>query len=85
VGRLFQIRTITERKAVPLGGSLDRVRGDYWLIVKFSERHSPATFVMLPSEVKERATRDKGGKRDWWLEPREFVDAEFYERWERIR
>jgi hypothetical protein len=83
--RLFQVKTVTRRNAVSLGPSLENIQGDYWIIVVLGIDQTPVCFVMLPSEVRERATTDKGGKQASWLSHKDFFnDEQFRERWDRI-
>jgi len=82
--RLFQIKTVTGHHAVPLGTSVDDIRGDFWIILALAAE-GPTSFIMLPLEVKERATRDKGGKQAYWLSRKDFFDDKFRERWDRVK
>lgn len=80
----IQVKALSKRNPVPLGGSLDKVMGDIWIIVNKVTR-SPSAFILLPSEVKELA--HKGEKEDrisYWLQPRSYDQPQFHENWERI-
>ena len=45
----------------------------------------PKAFVLLPSEVKERAHRgEKDGKVSYWLQPNQYDLESFREGWQRI-
>ena len=79
----IKVRTLSKRNAVGLGLSLDNVAGDFWLIVN-DVVTTPSVFVLLPKEVRELASRDKGGKRQYWLERRDYEQEQFREAWERI-
>jgi len=52
----IQVKALSKRNPVPLGGSLDKVMGDIWIIVN-KVATSPSAFILLPSEVKELALR----------------------------
>ena len=58
--------------------------GDFWVIVN-NLSQTPAAFIMLPSEVKERAHRgEMDGRVSYWLQPAAYDQAAFREAWERI-
>ena len=79
-----QVKALSKRNPVPLGGTLDKVMGDFWVIVNrvVSE---PAAFVLLPAEVKTLAKRgEKDGRVSYWLQPREYEQEEFKDAWARI-
>ena len=87
----LQVKTLSKRKAVPLGVSLEKVMGDFWIIININRNinrvvsATPSAFILLPSEVKERAQRDrveKGGQ--FWLEPKDYDQEPFREAWDRL-
>ena len=82
--KLFQVKTVSGRNAVSLGTSLEKIQGDFWIIVALGEGDNPICFVMLPTEVRQRATTDKGGQQASWVEYRNFSDENFRERRDRI-
>lgn len=51
-----QVKTLSKKNPVPLGTSLDKVMGDFWVIVNDVAK-SPQTYIMLPREVMKRAHR----------------------------
>ena len=79
-----QVKSLSKRDPVPLGTSLEKIMGDFWVIVN-KITAEPSAFVMLPSEVKERAHRgEKDGRVSYWLQPGSYDTDEFREAWERI-
>ena len=79
-----QVKALSKRNPVPLGTTLDKIMGDFWVIVNrvVSE---PAAFVLLPAEVKTLAKRgEKDGRVSYWLQPREYEQEEFKDAWARI-
>ncbi|TON64503.1 hypothetical protein CGH51_24875, partial [Vibrio parahaemolyticus] len=57
-----QVKSLSKRNPVPLGNSLDKVMGDYWVIVN-NVANEPNVFVMTPDEVKLLAHRgEKEGR-----------------------
>ena len=80
----IQVKALSKRNPVPLGGSLDKVMGDIWIIVN-KVAISPSAFILLPSEVKELAHRgEKEDRISHWLQPRSYDQPQFHENWERI-
>lgn len=79
-----QVKALGRRNPVPLGAMLEKVMGDFWVIVN-KVSTSPSAFVLLPSEVNELAQR---GERDelvsFWLPPKAYDQNSFREAWERI-
>ena len=79
-----QVKTLSKRNPVPLGNSLDKIMGDYWVIVN-NVAKEPNAFIMLPEEIKTLAHRnEKNSKVSFWLQPKSYESSEFKEAWERI-
>jgi|TARA_B100001964_G_scaffold164998_1_gene181163 hypothetical protein len=80
----IQVKTLSKRNPVPLGNSLDKVMGDYWIIVN-DVLNEPNAFILLPNEIKELAHKgEKEGRVSYWLQPNTY-DVELYkEAWHRI-
>ena len=57
----IQVKALSKRNPVPLGPSLDKCMGDFWIIVNKVASDAPSAFVLTPSQVKERAVREKSG------------------------
>lgn len=80
-----QVKALSKRNPVPLGTSLDKVMGDFWIIVNNVTSPSPSAFILLPSEVKELAHRgEKNDRVSFWLQPTSYDQEQFKEKWERI-
>jgi S1-C subfamily serine protease len=80
-----QVKALSKRNPVPLGTSLDKIMGDFWVIVNRVASPSPAAFILLPSEVRERAHRgEKDGRVSHWLQPGNYEQEAFREAWKRI-
>jgi len=79
-----QVKALTKRHPVPLGNSLDKIMGDFWVIVNNIEKE-PRTYVLLPEEVKKLAHRgEKDGRVSYWLQPKSYCVDEYLEAWDRI-
>lgn len=80
----LQVKTLSKKAPVPLGTSIERLLGDYWIIVNDVE-NSPSVYVMTPKEVRERAHRgEKDGRISYWLQPKSYEVDDFREKWDRI-
>ena len=80
----IQVKTLSKRSPVPLGRSLEKIMGDYWIIVN-NVGEEPHAFVLLPEEVKSLAHRGvREGRVSYWLQPASYDREEFREAWHRI-
>ncbi len=80
----IQVKTLTKQNPVPLGSSLEKIMGDYWIIINNIAKE-PNTFIIKPAEVKDRAHRgEKNGVISYWLQPRAYDVPEFKEAWHRV-
>ena len=79
-----QVKTLSKRNPVPLGLSLEKLMGDYWIIIN-NVSNDPNAFIMKPEEVKALAHRgEKNGNVSYWLQPASYDTKEFKEAWDRI-
>lgn len=80
----FQVKTLSKRDPVPLGTSIEKLLGDYWVIVNDVE-NSLGVFIMKPKEVHDRAhCGKKDGKVSYWLELKTYELDDFRDKWDRI-
>lgn len=80
----IQVKSLSNRAPVPLGKSLEKVMGDYWIIVNRLNK-KPEAYILLPQEVKKLAHRgEKEGRVSYWLQPKSYCTDEFHEAWDRI-
>lgn len=80
-----QVKALSKRAPVPLGQTLGKIMGDFWVIVNRVASATPSAFVILPSEVRERAHRgEKEGRISYWLQPGDYEQDAFREKWDRI-
>ena len=81
----IQVKALSKRNPVPLGPSLDKCMGDFWVIVNKVASDTPSAFVLTPPEVKALAHRgEKDGRTSFWLQPGSYDQPQFREAWERI-
>jgi len=81
--RSIQVKTLS-RQTVPLGRDLDKIMGDFWVIVTSLATGKPRTYILTPEEVRARAVRYQGKSKAYWLRPQRYAIVEFEEKWERI-
>ena len=81
-----QSKALSKRNPVPLGGSLETLCSQWWVITINANTESPTCFVMSLDEVKSAAHRgvNEAGKVSFWLQPKSYAKIEFTEAWERL-
>jgi hypothetical protein len=80
----LQVKSLSIRNPVPLGKSLDKLMGNYWVIVNRISTQ-PTAYIMLPHEVKALAHRgERNGKVSYWLQPRSYDCDDFRNKWDRL-
>lgn len=80
----LQVKALSKRDPVPLGTSIDKLMGDFWVIVNRIAT-DPAVFIMLPGEVRELAhRRERAGRVSYWLQPSSYDTDMYRGAWERI-
>jgi hypothetical protein len=83
----IQVKALTKRNPVPLGLSLDKCMGDFWVIVNKVAVASklPSAFILTPEEVRNLAHKgEKDGRVSFWLQPGAYERPQFKEAWSRI-
>ncbi len=80
-----QVKALRKKNPVPLGNSLDKIMGDFWIIVnKLDEL--PGVYILKPEEVKKMAhKKEKDGRISYWHPPKSYMTKEFENRWDRIK
>lgn len=81
-----QVKALSKKSPVPLGGHLDNLFGDYFIICRgVLHEEPPDCFILTPSEVRQRAHRgEKDGRVSYWLQPKSYDLPEFRNNWIRI-
>ncbi|HOY53752.1 MAG TPA: hypothetical protein PK879_12755 [Opitutaceae bacterium] len=80
----IQVKSLSKKNPVPLGNSLDKIMGDFWVIVNNLDAE-PGIYVLKPEEVRSRAHRGvKEDKVSFWLQPKSYMLPEFQSQWERL-
>lgn len=87
----IQVKTLSRRNPVPLGNDLDKILGDFWVVVilpKQESSDSPVIYVLTPEEVHDLSEKrtNKNGEISYWLHPgRYYEKPEYEEKWDRIQ
>jgi hypothetical protein len=80
-----QVKALSRRSPVPLGGKLEGLFGDFFIICRNVNEDKPECFVLKPAEVCALAHRgEKNGKTSFWLQPRQYESMDFHEQWQRV-
>lgn len=84
IKQTLQVKTLSKRAPVPLGGHLDHLFADFVIIARHIQT-APETFLLTPDEIRARVHRGEAdGKVSYWLQPQEYEVAVFKEQWERL-
>jgi hypothetical protein len=82
--RGLQVKALSKKAPVPLGLSLDKVMGDFWIIIN-NLATEPRAYILTPDEVRKFAHRgEKDGRVSFWLQPKDYAVDEFKDAWDRI-
>ena len=80
----IQVKSLSKRAPVPLGKSLDKIMGDFWVIIN-KATFEPTAFILTPDEIKQLAHRgEKDGRVSYWLQPNAYEIDKFRGAWQRI-
>lgn len=80
----IQVKSLSQKNDVPLGNSLAKIMGDFWVIVT-NVMQSPTSYILSPSEVRENAGMNSKDERvSFWLGRKYYDREEFREAWNRI-
>lgn len=81
----IQVKSLSKKSAVPVGTSLSKVIGDYWIVVTRIVT-TPVAYILRKDEVltlTHKAERD--GKVSYWIEPGAYELDEFRNAWPKIQ
>ena len=84
----IQVKALSKFSPVPLGTSLEKVHGDFWIIIT-NALENPCSYIMASDEIKKYAHHskfDRAGenKTSYWLEPKSYNVDLFKEKWDRV-
>lgn len=75
----IQVKNLSKRNPIPVGSSLEKVMGDYWIVVVNIEKEKPDVYIFKPDEVKQLA--HKSGE-SWWIEPPVYDKSLYKDAWD---
>ena len=65
----IQVKALSQLTPVPLGGNLERLFGDFFVICRNVALETPECFILTPAEVRKLAHKGvKNGKISYWLQ-----------------
>ena len=67
-----------------LGTDIEKIMGDFWVIVNSLGTNHPRAYILLPHEVQALAVRNRGGKQAYWLPLTQYAVDAFEEQWQRV-
>ena len=80
----IQVKALTKRDPVPIGTNLEKIMGDFWIVVN-NIANEPSAFILLPTEIREGVYRgEKDSRVSYWLQARYYESDTFREAWYRI-
>lgn len=84
----LQVKSLSRRNPVPLGGTKEKIMGHFWIIVNKIDgapTNYPSAFILTPEKVSDLAIQgEKDGKVSYWLQPTAYDKPEFEEAWTTI-
>ena len=80
-----QVKALSKRSPVPLGGNIDRLLGDFFVVCRKVNSDNPECFILTPAEVRDLAHKgEKNGKTSYWLQPKQYETDNYKEKWGRF-
>ena len=81
----IQVKTLSGSPPVPVGTSLEKVMGDFWIVVTRAVEPDPVCYILLPEEVLYLASKSgKASHPSYWINRRDYDQDRYREAWRRI-
>jgi hypothetical protein len=81
----IQVKSLSKRNPVPFGSKLDALFADYVVVCNKLSTGEPECFVMSPKEIRKMIHKGiKGSKISFWLQPKDYDNDMYREKWHRI-
>ena len=77
----IQVKTLSKRNPIPVGASLDKVMGDFWIVVTKAVESTPDVYIFTPEEIRKMAHQSGS---TWWVEPTIYDKPLYRDAWGRI-
>ena len=77
----IQVKTLSKRNPIPVGSSLDKVMGNFWIVVTKVVEPTPDVYIFTPEEIKGMAHQSGS---TWWVEPTVYDKPPYKDAWDRI-
>lgn len=82
----IQVKSLSNRAPVGLGEDLNKIMGDFWIIVNSLKTGKPLAYILYPQEVRDLAYRSrKKTPVSYWLQPKKYAVEAFQEQWHRLQ
>lgn len=85
-----KIKTLQGNDPVPFNDRLDKMKGDFWIVVNNlnNVEKEPSVYILSPEEVERLVHTSKStseqDKKSCWLQHKDYDKDEFRDRWERL-
>lgn len=82
----IQSKALSKKTDVPLGGSIDNLRSDWWMITINANTPEPTCYILTLDEVRASAGKNTNAKgaESWWLSRRLYALPQYENAWERL-
>ena len=81
----IQVKSLSKRSAVPVGTSMEKIMGDFWIVVTRIAT-APVAYVLTRQEVLAKTHKaEKDGKASFWIEPGEYEMEEYRNAWPKVK
>jgi len=81
----IQVKSLSKRSAVPVGTSMDKIMGEFWIIVTRIAT-TPVAYILSRQEVLDKTHKaEKDGRASYWIEPGQYELEEFKNSWPKVQ
>lgn len=82
----LQIKTVSKSVPIPLGNNIDKLIGDFLIIVSNANKENPDIYIFAISDVKlsYHSSINKDGKNSYWFQPTAYRKPELLNNWDLI-
>lgn len=82
----LQIKTVSKSVPIPLGNNINKLIGDYLVIVSKADLEIPDVYIYTIPEIKLscHTGTNKDGKNSYWFQPTSYRKSELLNNWDKI-